>query len=129
MFHVPEAARFIDPDHSMGSTVRDGNNGAFEIPSPEPGWSLSFIASDGGGWEHVSVRAVNDRRSRIPTWREMTVVKECCWDDDDTVMQLHPPRRDYINCHPHVLHLWRPIGREIPMPPSEFVGPRLAVTR
>lgn len=62
MFHVPESAR--DTTHpQLGSTTADGNNGAFHLESPEPGWSLALICSDGTtdpdlpAWEHVSVHA------------------------------------------------------------------------
>jgi hypothetical protein len=59
---------------------------------------------------------------RTPTWREMSYVKDLCWDGEDVVMQLHPKRSEYVNNHPHVLHLWRPVDAEIPTPPSIFVG-------
>ena len=129
MFHVPESAR--DTTHPQnGSTTADGNNGAFHLESPEPGWSLALICSDGTttpdlpAWEHVSVYAyrAHGRQQRTPTWREMCAVKRICWDADDVVMQLHPRESEYVNNHPHVLHLWRPIGQEIPTPPSIFVG-------
>jgi hypothetical protein len=119
----------------MSSTRADGNNGAFDIESPEPGWRLALIASDGSDpsiaekWEHVSVHAFRGdlgrpSKLRTPTWREMSYVKRLCWDAEDVVMQLHPAESQYVNAHPHVLHLWRPIGREIPTPPSIFVGPK-----
>jgi hypothetical protein len=138
-FHVPELAR--DTTHPMlGTTSADGNNGAFDLESPEPGWSLALICSDGGGWEHVSVHAYRQRKvevvsllrqdrvppMRTPTWKEMAYVKRLCWDGEDVVMQLHPRESEYVNCHPHVLHLWRPVVAVIPTPPAEFVGPLAA---
>lgn len=81
MMHVPETSRISQGP--LGSVVSDGNNGAFAFPGPEPGWALITIASDGLGWEHVSVRAVRDRKSRTPNWREMQFVKELFWDDED----------------------------------------------
>lgn len=108
------------PDAIAVETGLDG--GFYRLPSCEPGWWLVFILSNGLGWEHVSVRAVRASAkgtlvSRIPTWKEMCLVKAACWPDDDCVMQLHPPRRDYVNVHPDVLHLWRPLDASIPMPP------------
>lgn len=123
-FHVPELAR--DTTHPiLGSTSDAGNNGAFWIESPEPGWRLVLIASDGGGWEHVSVRAFRGegQQSRAPNWKEMSYVKRLCWDGEDVVVQFHPRESEYVNCHPHVLHLWRPTDAAIPTPPAEFVGP------
>ena len=121
MMRLPERARLTDL-----SDASYGNNGAFLVDSPRPGWQLFFIASDGDdpmvpeakGWEHVSVRAVRGQQSRIPAWDEMCHVKDLCWSADDVVMQLHPAKRDYINCHPHVLHLWR--HANIPTPPSSL---------
>lgn len=102
------------------------NNGAFSLPSCEPGWSLFLIASDGAGWEHVSVHARNEKdRQRTPTWREMCQVKAACWDDpEDLVVQFHPRASEYVNQHPHVLHLWRPVGIELPTPDPILVGRR-----
>jgi len=79
---------------------------------------LRVIASDGEGWEHVSVSLPH----RTPTWKEMDFIKRMFWDDDDCVMQLHPPRGDWVNNHPYCLHLWRPVGDYIPRPPMWLVG-------
>lgn len=130
MFHVPEAAR--NTTHpQLGSDASYGHNGAFDLPSPEPGWHLMLIASDGEGWEHVSVHAYRGhgktRQARTPTWREMCFVKDTFWDGEDEVIQFHPPKSQYVNVHPHVLHLWRPIGVTFPTPPAEMVGPLLPV--
>ncbi len=32
------------------------------------------------------------------------------------------PESQHINDHPRCLHLWRPLDREIPLPPSWLVG-------
>lgn len=76
-------------------------------------------ASDGGGWEHVSVSTIE----RCPTWDEMCKVKSLFWDDDDLVVQYHPPASEYVNNHPYTLHLWRKSGRNdfCETPPIEFV--------
>lgn len=129
-FRVPESAR-ITTHRDLGSTSADGNNGAFVLDSPEPGWQLFMICSDGtdphapegDGWEHVSVHARRGDRARTPTWKEMAHVKRIYWDAEDVVMQLHPRESEYVNCHPHVLHLWRPRHADIPTPPAILVGP------
>lgn len=120
MFHVPELFRNLSHP-TLGSSFVAGNNGAFELESCEPGWQLLIIASDGLGWEHVSVQAYR-RQSRTPNWREMSLVKSLFWDDEDVVIQYHPRRSEYVNQHPHVLHLWRPIGVELPTPDPGLVG-------
>lgn len=89
---------------------------------------LTIIVDDGvlSGWEHVSVSVVEYYRKkskgRIPTWEEMCLVKYLFWEDTEAVMQLHPPTEKYVNQHPHVLHLWKPVKGEIPLPPSVLVG-------
>lgn len=114
-FHVPE--RYRIRNGPMGTDNSAGNNGIFMV-KVQHGQLLKAIASDGLGWEHVSV----SRRDRCPTWEEMCQVKDIFWDDADCVIQYHPPKSDYVNNHPYCLHLWRPIGIELPRPDSIFVG-------
>lgn len=98
--------------------------GLFVVLGP-CGRMLRIIASSGDrelgvAWEHVSVSLPK----HTPNWAEMCYVKAQFWDDEETVMQLHPPQSKWINNHPHCLHLWRPLDVEIPLPPSETVGDR-----
>ena len=95
----------------------DGGNGAFQIPFASA--TLRVLASNGDGWDHVSVSC----RNRCPNWQEMEHVKRLFFADDETAMQLHVPPADHVNVHPYTLHLWRPNdGREIPRPPGGMVG-------
>lgn len=106
----------------FATTSHEGPMGAFFVMGPM-GMRLKIISSgvdDEFGWEHVSVSC--DKRP--PRWNEMCFVKDLFWGEDEAVMQLHPPKADYINCHPYCLHLWRPMKGEIPMPPPMLVGPR-----
>lgn len=80
------------------------------------------VSSDGGGWEHVSVSL--PQRQRSPTWEEMCWIKSLFWRDDETVIQYHPAEDDYVNCHPFCLHLWKPIGVDLPKPDPIMVGIR-----
>jgi hypothetical protein len=93
-----------------------GNCGAFEVK--HNGVPILIIASDGMGWEHVSVSI----ETRAPTWDEMCWVKDLFWDEDECVLQYHPPREVYVNLHPNCLHLWRPLRYVIPVPPMKLVG-------
>jgi hypothetical protein len=132
-FHVPEAGRVTDGP--MGTKPNAGHYGSFYVPSPESGWLLALICDDGTdtevaeslGWEHVSVNAIRRKTSRTPTWKEMAFVKDLCWDAEDVVVQYHPPKSEYVNAHPHVLHLWRNRLEPFPRPSPMLVGP-LAVT-
>lgn len=107
----------------LGSDDSIGNLGAFQIPvSAKSKRCFKVISSDEAGWEHVSVSLPD----RTPTWDEMCGIKAMFWDADDCVIQYHPPVSEYINNHPHCLHLWRPVGEGIPMPPKWMVGVRSA---
>jgi hypothetical protein len=104
---------------AMGSKSGEGY-GAFTFTN-KSGKSLAVIAigSDDTGWEHVSVSL----KHRTPTWEEMCFIKDLFWGPEEEVVQFHPPRSEYVNCHPHCLHLWRHVdGHKIP--PSILVGPR-----
>ena len=116
----------------LASTEADGNNGAFIIPSKnDPNQKMVIIVSDASDWhfsyadeetkwEHVSASLPN----RCPYWQEMCMIKDMFWDKDETVIQFHPAEKDYVNCYPHCLHLWKPIGIELPKPPMSTVGPK-----
>lgn len=80
---------------------------------------LAIIASNGYDWEHVSVST----SGRIPNWEEMSFVKKLFWDDEETVIQYHPSKSQYVNYHRGCLHMWRPAKLNIPLPPRWMVGP------
>lgn len=111
----PFASRATEPD------------GAFQVQQATRAFIIICSSgNDGSGWEHVSARTYDKVRGveRTPTWDEMATIKAWFWRDDEAVMQLHVPDSEHINNHPHVLHLWRPVGREIPRPPSWMIGLR-----
>lgn len=116
MFHVPECSR-ITSGPLRGSPAL-GNNGAFAVHVN--GLKFFAIASDGAGWEHVSV-SLPDRE---PTWEEMCAIKAMFWHEEDAVFQFHPSQSQYVNVHKYCLHLWRPIDQDIPVPPAFLVGPK-----
>lgn len=90
--------------------------GMFRCKPMEFNRRFNVIASAGCDlvrWEHVSVSLEHE----CPTWDVMCWVKRRFWDDEDCVVQFHPPSSVAVNVHPYCLHLWRPIGVEIPLPP------------
>ena len=95
----------------------DKYNGIFNIPLPS-GEVAGVVISNGDGWEHVSV----SMKGRCPRWQEMCYIKSLFWDDEEVVIQYHPKKSEYVNLHPYCLHLWKPIGIDIPTPPKEMVG-------
>lgn len=121
MFKVPEHHRILHGPAASDASY--GNNGAFFITIDEH-WNFQVIASDGEGWEHVSVLVWNNHtgEQRTPIWDHMCFIKNLFWDEQDAVVQYHPPLSEYVNNHEHVLHLWRPIGVDIPRPPFWMVG-------
>ncbi len=80
----------------------------------------TVIWSYGGGWEHVSVSPY--KHNYTPSWEEMCRIKDMFWHDDEVVVQYHPAKSEYVNNMPNCLHLWRPIGVEMPVPPAIMVG-------
>ena len=99
----------------------DGGDGYIRLPrNNKTGFTrASIIWSWGGGWEHVSVCPLN---GSMPTWDDMCFIKDMFWEEDDCVVQYHPPKSEYVNNMPNCLHLWRPIADKMPMPPSLMVG-------
>jgi hypothetical protein len=95
--------------------------GAFELQGP-CGSKLTLLSSGNphtlGAWGHVSVSTPK----RIPNWLEMSFAKWLFWDDEECVLQFHPPRSCYVNCHPYCLHLWRPTDNHVRLPPMILVG-------
>lgn len=110
-----EPRRIPHPTHGG---PRGADFGAFMVPHPPTGVTLRIIASNGLGWEHVSVSLPN----RTPNWREMEFVCRLFWGEEEAVMQLHPPRSMWVNNHPHCLHLWRPTDVALPLPLPVMVG-------
>lgn len=121
-FKVPREARVRQGE--AATSELDGNNGAFIFRlRGVTKMHLCAIASDGMGWEHVSVSVFGEKR--CPTWEEMCAIKKMFWDDEDTVIQYHPKASEYVNNHPGVLHLWRRAGQNEELPPSILVGIKL----
>ncbi|MDJ1468186.1 DUF7694 domain-containing protein [Xanthocytophaga flava] len=109
----------------MASDDSAGNNGMFILKAGEI-FLKCMVSNDSsnkfGQWEHVSVSVFAG--NRCPSWEEMCFVKDTFWDEDECVIQFHPPKELYVNCHPHVLHLWKKRGFEIPIPDPILVGPK-----
>lgn len=106
----------------LGSDASYGTTGAFVVAGP-CAVDLKIVSSgvwDNLNWEHVSVSCKN----RCPNWKKMCFVKDLFWTENEVVMQLHPAKKDYVNCHEFCLHMWRPTDQAIPLPPRLMVGPK-----
>ena len=100
--------------------ISEGCDGGFGIIYKRGKQWATVIWSDGGGWEHVSVSPM--KTSVVPTWDEMCKIKSMFFYDEETVVQYHPKKSEYVNNRPNCLHLWRPLNVEMPTPPSIMVG-------
>ena len=100
----------------MRSTSKFGNNGLFIVLYAGREWTV--IASNGLDWEHVSVA----NKKITPSWEVMCYFKNLFWNEDETVIQFHPAKEDYVNNHKHCLHMWKPLKEEIPTPFKLMVG-------
>lgn len=108
-----DAYRVPHPAAGMG----DAYNGCFQLTLNGSRLLFTVVASNGGGWDHVSVST----RERCPRWDEMKQVKDLFFESKEAVMQLFPPESEYVDNHPYCLHLWRPQKESIPLPPKGFV--------
>lgn len=113
--HKLDKFRLKDREREFYGCTGDSGNGVFKVYVG--GKSFRVIASNGMGWEHVSVSPGSAQRKCCPTWDEMCAIKDMFFGEDERVMQFHPPKSEYINNHPYCLHLWRPVDTEIPHPP------------
>lgn len=113
-FIYPEKNRIV-----KGVLASDtGEPGAFLFEYN--GRKLYAIASSALGWEHVSISLPG--KTLTPSWDEMCFIKSQFWEEEDAVIQFHPPKSQYVNNHKYCLHLWRPVGKELPLPPTQLVG-------
>lgn len=90
--------------------------GYFFDPVTTKRWLVFFTSSY--GWEHASVSQPN----KTPTWDIMCRVKDIFWSGDECCVEYHPREKDYVNMHEHCLHIWKPIGIDLPTPPPIMVG-------
>lgn len=135
---APEKYRLTN-HRILGSDASYGNNGFFVFAHPKiANYFIQCQISDGMGWEHVSVslmkevnigrfkqpaKWVKETVERCPTWEEMCWVKNQFWNEDECVVQYHPPKSENVSLHNWCLHLWKPVKKELPMPESILVGP------
>lgn len=94
----------------------DRGNGCFVIE--RNGIELCCLASNGGGWDHVSVST----SERCPTWEEMSFIHRLFARPGETWVQFHVPETEHVNEHPYCLHLWRKQSGQQSKPPATMVG-------
>lgn len=105
---------------TLGPSDAGCNWGYFEVPFNSN--TLRVLSSgaehESQEWEHVSISLIN----RCPNWQEMCMIKNLFWDEQETAIQFHPKKSEYVNTHPNVLHLWKCVNQQIKLPPKELIG-------
>lgn len=111
-WRITSGAYGSDPDDKFG---------CFLIPTGLQKPVLTVVCSpmdDGTEWQHVSVSSKN----WTPTWEIMCKIKDLFWDPEVVVVQYHPKKSDYVNNHPHCLHMFHWNKGDFPMPERARVG-------
>lgn len=111
-------ARDVKFEQKMYGRNGDGGNGVFRFMSCVDGQPLAVIASNGDGWDHVSV----SRNDRVPSYEEMEQIATLFFEADESAVQFHVPKTDHVNVHRYCLHWWRPTRDRLPRPPGYMVG-------
>lgn len=101
----------------------DGFAGEISMPM----WRGSVICSHGGGWNHVSICPY--KKSVMPTYYDLCLIKEMFWDEEEAVIHVFPPKSQHVNIMTNCLHLWECYYKEMVLPPSCFVGIREGQTK
>jgi hypothetical protein len=96
---------------------KEGDGGWAICYLPPEKKEIKVVFSFGDGWDHISASFVH----RCLTWEEMCRIKDIFFHEDEIVLQYHPAKKDYVNLHPYVLHLWRPQNQDIPIPDKIMV--------
>ena len=106
------------PRLMIESASNDGGTAYAYLLSSKKSAPAVAVFSWGGGWDHVSVSYKN----RAPSWDEMSEIKRLFFHPDEVCVQIHPLESEYVNMHPHCLHIWRAQNEAMPTPPSWMVG-------
>lgn len=120
---ISEKAENYRRPHPAGWAHKKGDPfGWFEVPTKLGGPFLRILASTPDDsaleFDHVSVSLP----MRCPTWEEMCKVKDLFFEEEDQVIQYHPPKSEYVNNHRFCLHLWKWTKGKLPSPKLTEVG-------
>ena len=91
-----------------------------QISSPIGGWAYGYrdglrvlvstnTERDGREWLHVSCSCAD----RLPPWSVLKWVKTIFIGRDKVAIQVLPKESEYVNTHPHVLHLWHCLDGDV----------------
>lgn len=57
-------------------------------------------------WLHVSCTKTSKTGSSLPEWIDLKTCKELFIGEDEEALQIFPPKAEWVDIHPAVLHLW-----------------------
>lgn len=89
-------------EHHLNARLYASRDGLRVIASIE----LHEDSGRSSAWLHVSL----SRNDRVPSYFDCGRVKALFVGRDRKAFQVFPPESEHVNIHPHVLHLWSPIG-------------------
>lgn len=117
MMSVERAEIYRTQNLFLPETKEGDDFGWFMVPFKGK-WLRCMVAPvSNQEWQHVSVSC----QKRCPTWEEMCYIKNLFWDEQDCVVQYHPPKSEYVNIAENCLHLWFNVKKNIPTPPRWMV--------
>lgn len=65
--------------------------------------------ADGREWVHASL----SRRSRMPTYEDMALVKRLFIGEEKKAIQIFPPGSEHVNIHNFCLHLFHCVDEDV----------------
>lgn len=68
-------------------------------------------ARDGSNWWHVSM----SKPSELPSWADVREAKDLFVGRERKAIIVLPKASEYVNLHPHCMHLWSPLETD-PLP-------------
>lgn len=87
----------------------DGNSAAFQNEPLRVVISFDENHAPEGRWRHVSVSC----QDRLPTYAELGEVRELFFNPEATVVQIMPPKSQWVNQHQFCLHLWQRLDKPL----------------
>lgn len=97
---------------SMWREVKESRLADGLVAYEHRGLGLHVIASldnlSGQLWLHISV----SREKSLPTWDDLKAVKTHFIGAEKEAVQVLPRESEYVNAHPHTLHLWHRVDGE-----------------
>jgi len=82
-------------------------------------WADLMILAGNVALDSMGFKTFGFAGGREDVWEPQ---EDIFWGPEEVVVQFHPAKSEYVNNHPHVLHLWRSTTHKIKTPPSIMVG-------